>query len=40
MSDPPLRASVIVPVYNAKRTIGLCVDALPRQTRLSESSRL
>ena len=29
-----MHTSVVVPVYNARRTIGLCVDALLRQTRL------
>lgn len=34
MNSTPLRTSVVVPAHNAKRTIGLCVDALLRQTRL------
>ncbi len=32
-----MRASVVVPAYNARRTIGFCVDALLRQTRLPDA---
>jgi GT2 family glycosyltransferase len=33
-TTPAVAASVVVPVYNARRTIELCVDGLLRQTRL------
>lgn len=37
MKDTPIRASVVVPAYNAGRTIGLCLDALLRQTCLPDA---